>query len=81
MLQPVGKVRGVQQAERPSIEHVAFLGHFDRLRHEIGSGPAGGDDAIPLDLEPFLQQLDMRGAADAVGAFDRDEFALEVTRI
>ena len=35
VLQPVGEVRGIQEAERPAIDRVAFLGDLDRLGHQI----------------------------------------------
>jgi hypothetical protein len=69
------------KAQRPAIDRVAFLGDFDGFGHEVGPRPTRRDDTVALHLEPFLQQLDVRGAADPVGALDGDQFAFEVTRI
>jgi len=81
MLEPVGKVGGIQETERLAIDGIDFLGDFGRFGHQIGSGPAGRDDSVALDLEPFLDQFDVCRAADSVRPFNGNEFAFEVTRI
>ena len=75
LLQAVGEVGGVEQHEGQLVERVARLGELDGRLHQRRAGPAGLDDAVALDLEPLAQQLDLRAAADAVGALDRDQLA------
>ena len=68
LLQAIGEVGGVEQDERQLVQRVARLGQLDRRLHQRRPRPAGLDDAVALHLEPFAQQVDLRGAADAVGA-------------
>ena len=75
LLQPVGEVGRVEQHERQLVERVARLGELDRRLHQRRARPAGFDDAVALDLEPLAQQLNLRAAADAVGALDGDQLA------
>ena len=75
LLEPIGEVGGVEQHERQLVQRVARLGQLDGRLHQRRSRPAGFDDAVAFHLEPFAQQLDLRAAADAVGAFDRDQLA------
>ena len=75
LFQAVGEVGGVEQHEGQLVERVARLGELDGRLHQRRAGPPGLDDAVALDLEPLAQQLDLRAAADAVGALDRDQLA------
>ena len=75
LLEPVGEIGRVEQHERELVQRVAGLGELDRRLHQLRSRPAGFDDTVALHLEPFAQQRDLRRAADAVGAFDRDDLA------
>ena len=80
LLEPVGEVGGVEQHEGQLVERVARLGELDRRLHQRRARPAGFDDAVALDLEPLAQQLNLRAAADAVGALDGDQLARDSRR-
>ena len=73
LLEPIGEVGGVEQHERELVQRVARLRQLDRRLHQRRARPAGLHHAVALHLEPFAQQLNLRAAAHAVGAFDRDD--------
>ena len=75
LLEPVGEIGRVEQHERELVQRVARLGQLDRRLHQRRPRPAGFDDAVALHFEPLAQELNLRAAADAVGAFDRDQLA------
>ena len=75
LLEPIGEVGRVEQDEGQLVERVARLRQVDGRRHQLRSRPAGLDHAVALHFEPLAQQRDLGRAADAVGAFDRDQLA------
>src|SRR5579871_617172 len=75
MLEPVGKIGRVEQAEGDRGELMAGLGVSDGFREQRRTRPARVADCVALELEPSAQQFDLGRATDAIGALDNDEMA------
>src|SRR6185436_6298071 len=78
VLQAVGEIGGVEQAHRHAAERVAFLGRLQALPGECRPRHPGVEHRVSSALEPFPEQPDVRGAADAVGALEDDQLALQL---
>ena len=68
MLHAVGEVRRIQEVEGQAVHGVASLGQVDRRADQERTRPAGFLDAQALELEPVLEQRDLRSAPNTVGA-------------
>src|SRR5581483_5859916 len=77
-LQPVGEVRRVEERVGDLVEERALLGAGDELGDEERAVPAGDDHREAVRLDPGDEARDLRGAADAVGALQDDELALDL---
>ena len=63
MIQPTGKVRGMQQAERRRGEALRFFPSFRGLFHQLRGIPFGKEDLVALGLKPLMQQLQLSALA------------------
>ena len=74
----VGKVRGVDEAEGGGGEQFAFFALAGGGLDEFGGVPLAEIDLDALGLEPALEEIDLRGLAGAVQAFDGNQAAREI---
>ncbi len=73
MLETIGEVRGVEKRERRDGQLMPGLGLVDGLREQGRARPSGVTDRVAFEFEPRPDQLNLRGAADAIGPFDCDQ--------
>src|SRR5215813_1647708 len=60
---------------------MAFLGLLEPFSGERRAGHTGIQHGVAVVFQPLLQQSDVSGPADAVGAFQNNELALELSKI
>src|SRR2546425_7071272 len=77
VLQPVGEIGGVEQGKAPRVQDVSLLGVLDGLAYQGRSGPAGREDPVTLDFQPFLDRFNMGRAPDAVRPLNGDQLPLQ----
>src|SRR5207244_13577083 len=73
VLEAVGEVGGVEQAEGDDGQLVPGLGLVDGVGEERRAGPARVTHRVALELEPGTEQLDLGRAPDPVGPLDDDQ--------
>jgi hypothetical protein len=71
----IREIRGVDEAEGGRREQVGLLAARGGALDQLRGVPLAEEDLQPELLEPALQQVDLRGLARAVNAFDSDEAA------
>ena len=78
VLQLIGEIGRVKQAERGAAENVSLLGLLQFFADESGALQADLHGGVAAAFQPFDQLRDLRGAAGAVRAFHHDQFAGEL---
>ena len=63
----------MNQAERRGREQFAFLALAGGGLDELGGIPFAEKDLEPLQFQPALEQINLRGFAGAIEPFDGDE--------
>lgn len=73
MVEPAGKVGGMQQAEGRRSEALRFFSAFGGFFHELRGIPFGKEHLVAFGLQPFMQQLQLSAFARSIDAFDDDQ--------
>ena len=73
MLEAIGEIGGVEQAESGHRQLMSRLRLFDRFVQQRRPRPSRIADSIALEFEPGPQQFDLRRTADAIGPLNRDQ--------
>ena len=74
MIEPAGKVGGVEQAERRRRQAFVFLSPFGRVLDQLRGVPFGEEDFMAFRLQPLVQQQQLRALARPIDALDDDQF-------
>jgi len=69
----VGKIRGVNQAERRGRKQFALFAFARGGFHELGRVPFAEIDLDALGFKPAFKQINLRGLARAVESFNGDQ--------
>ncbi len=75
VVQAVGEIGRVQQAERQRRQDLRLLPSPGRLLDQLRGVPFSEKDVVPLGLKPFAEQAELRALARTVDALDDDELA------
>ena len=71
----VGEIGGVDQGESGGREKLLPFAFGRGFLDEDGGIPLGEEDAIALEFEPALDEVDLGGLAGAIQPLDSDEFS------
>src|SRR5262245_15433310 len=77
VLELIGKISGVEQAQRACSQDVALHCFFEFSAHQAGALQTDIRRGIAATLEPVAKQVDMRRTARPIGSFNGDQQARE----
>src|SRR6185369_4098002 len=81
VLELIGEVGGVKQAQRPSAQNISTHRLFQFAADQHGPFQADVDCWIAASFEPVSQQIHLCGSAGAVGAFNDNELSLQLFEV